>query len=198
MSEVALSIGGKAYRVACAPGEEAHVAELGAAINDKLAAMGNLSGHEAQNLLFAALLLADEVHEGRDTVGRADSEIAAARALAGSATGEIEELKAALANRDAELEQLRSDHADAAHEVEAAQQRLAEMSERHAERLANEAALHEQIEVLTRERDELAARPEPAPATSGAPEPDLAPALERLAEMLEQTADKLEGAGRSA
>ena len=192
MSEVALSIGGKVYRVACAPGEEAHVSDLGAVINEKLASMGNLSGHEAQNLLFAALLLADEVHEGRDSVGRADGEIAAAKALAGSAAGEIEELKAALANRDAELEQLQSDCADAAREVEGAQARLAELSERLAERQANEAALHDQIEAVTRERDELAARPAPSPASAGSEE-DLAPALERLAEMLEQTADKLEG-----
>ena len=192
MSEVALRIGGKVYRVACAPGEEAHVSDLGAVINEKLASMGNLSGHEAQNLLFAALLLADEVHEGRDTVGGADGEVAVAKALAGSATGEIEELRAALANRDAELEQLQSDRADAAREAESAQARLAEMSERLAERQANEAALHEQIDALTGQRDELAARPAPEPTRAGAPEQDLAPALERLAEMLEQTADKLE------
>lgn len=197
MSEVALTIGGKVYRVACAPGEEAHVAGLGSVINDKLTAMGNLSGHDAQNLLFAALLLADELHEGRNTVSPADSEIAAARALAGSAQGEIEELHAALANRDAELERLRSDRADAARELEGAQQRLAELSERLAERQANEAALHEQIDDLSRERDELAAAPAPGPAGADSAQ-DLAPALERLAEMLEQTADKLEGAASAS
>ena len=57
MSEVALSIGGRTYRVACGPGEEERVSRLGAAINDKLSSMGNLSGNDAQNLLFAALLL---------------------------------------------------------------------------------------------------------------------------------------------
>ena len=193
MSEVALSIGGRTYRVACGPGEEERVARLGAAINDKLSSMGNLSGNDAQNLLFAALLLADEVHEGRDTVARAEGDIAAAEAQAGSAIGEIEELKSALANSDAELEQLQSAGRDAAREVEAAQTRLAELSERLTERQANEAALHDQIANLTRERDELAARPA-AISSEGAPERDLAPALERLAEMLEQTADKLEGA----
>ena len=128
MSEVAMSIGGRTYRVACGPGEEERVARLGAAINDKLASMGNLSGNDAQNLLFAALLLADEIHEGRETVARADGEIAAARAQAGSAVGEIEELRTALANSDAELEQLQSAGRDAAREVEAAQARLAELS----------------------------------------------------------------------
>jgi len=191
VSEVALSIGGKTYRVACASGEEEHVSRLGSVIDQKLASMGNLSGHDAQNLLFAALLLADEVHEGRDTVSRADSEIAAAQALAGSAAGEIEELKAALANSEAEVEQLQSAGNDAAREIEIAQVRLSEMSDRLAERLSNEDNLQSQIDALTRERDELAARPQPEPATASA-EADLAPALERLAEMLEQTADKLE------
>ena len=197
MSEVALSIGGRTYRVACGPGEEERVSRLGAAINDKLSSMGNLSGNDAQNLLFAALLLADEVHEGRDTVARAEGDIAAAKAQAGSAVGEIEELKSALTNSDAELEQLQSAGRDAAREVEAAQARLAELSERLTERQANEAALHDQIEALTRERDELAARPA-ATDGDGASETDLAPALERLAEMLEQTADKLEGAASSS
>ena len=61
MSTVALRIGGKNYTVACADGEEAHLAKLGAMVDAKLRQMeGNLAPQEAQNLLFAALLLADE------------------------------------------------------------------------------------------------------------------------------------------
>lgn len=196
MSEVALSIGGRVYRVACAAGEEDHVARLGAVISDKLASMGNLSGHEAQNLLFAALLLADELHEGRETVGRAGDEIAAAQALAGTAAGELEELKAALGNRDAEFERLQTECNDAAEQHEAANARMAEMGERLAERFSHEAALQSQIDDLTRERDELAGRPQgPSPLGEQA---DLAPALERLAEMLEQCADKLESPTRTS
>lgn len=197
MSEVSLSIGGRTYRVACAAGEEERVTRLGAAVSEKLASIGNLTGHDAQNLLFAALLLADEVHEGRDTVARADSQIAAAQALAGASVGEIEELKGALANRDAELEQLGSAVGEAAREVEAAEGRLAELSERLAERQANESALRAQIEALTRERDELSAGRE-SPTAPPHTDEDLAPALERLAEMLEQTADKLESAASTS
>jgi cell division protein ZapA len=193
MSEVALSIGGRVYRVACAPGEEEHISRLGGVINDKLAAMGNLSGHEAQNLLFAALLLADEVHEGRDAAGGSSGEIAAAQAQAQTALGERDELKATLANRDAEFERLQTAQRDAASELESAQARLAELSEQLAERQANESALHTRIEELTAERDQPAAHA-PATASPAAGAADLAPALERLAEMLEQTADKLESA----
>jgi cell division protein ZapA len=63
MSNVTLTIGGRHYTVACGPGEEQHIAMLGATIDGKLAGM-NLAGQsEARTLLFAALLLADELHE---------------------------------------------------------------------------------------------------------------------------------------
>jgi len=66
MSNVTLSIGGREYTVACGPGEEAHIAQLGGTIHGKLSALPALSGQsEARTLLFAALLLADELHELR-------------------------------------------------------------------------------------------------------------------------------------
>jgi len=64
MSNVNLSIGGRSYAVACAAGEEAHVAGLGRMIDAKLADMpGGQALGETRALLFAALLLADQVHE---------------------------------------------------------------------------------------------------------------------------------------
>lgn len=66
MSDVALSIGGRSYRVACADGEEAHLQRLGAMIDEKLATMGPAANqNEARALLFAALLLADEAFEAK-------------------------------------------------------------------------------------------------------------------------------------
>ena len=63
-SNVTLTIGGRTYAVACAEGEESHIRTLGHSIDDKLVGMPNLSGQsEARTLLFAALLLADEIHE---------------------------------------------------------------------------------------------------------------------------------------
>lgn len=63
MSNVTLSIGGRSYTVACDAGQEAHVAALGRLIDGKVGGMGQQS--EARTLLFAALLLADELHEAR-------------------------------------------------------------------------------------------------------------------------------------
>ena len=64
MSNVNLEIGGRQFSVASADGEEQHVQLLGRRIDDKLRAMGGAAGQsESRMLLFAALLLADEIHE---------------------------------------------------------------------------------------------------------------------------------------
>ena len=65
MSNVTLTIGGRNYTVACAAGEEAHVTGLGRAIDAKIQSMGGAGTNETRQLLFAALLLADEVHEAK-------------------------------------------------------------------------------------------------------------------------------------
>jgi len=75
MSDVTLSIGGRRYKLACAAGEEEHIAMLGRSIDNKLSALPGLSRQsETQTLLYVALLLADELHD------RADTAQAAARA----------------------------------------------------------------------------------------------------------------------
>jgi cell division protein ZapA len=72
MSNVTLEILGRRYTVACDAGEEAHLAMLGASINDKLAQLPNMAGQsEPRTLLFAALLLADELHEAQAKVAPA-------------------------------------------------------------------------------------------------------------------------------
>lgn len=66
MSNVVLSIGGREYAMTCAAGEEAHIGELGRMINDKLGTLPDrASQNDSRSLLFAALLLADELHELR-------------------------------------------------------------------------------------------------------------------------------------
>ena len=63
-SNVTIEVGGRQYRMACAEGEEDHIRSLARTIDSKLQAMGNLQGQtEPRTLLFACLLLADELHE---------------------------------------------------------------------------------------------------------------------------------------
>ncbi|MCT2401033.1 cell division protein ZapA [Novosphingobium mangrovi (ex Huang et al. 2023)] len=79
MSNVTLSIGGRSFTVACADGEEDHVAGLGKLIDDKVSEAGATGQTETRMLLYAALLLADEVHDlqGRKNAGAVPSGLAA-------------------------------------------------------------------------------------------------------------------------
>ena len=81
MSNVTVTIAGRHYTVACAAGEESHIELLGRTIDSKLQDMPNLSAQsEARTLLFAALLLADELHErnagGAPATAEPDSQVA--------------------------------------------------------------------------------------------------------------------------
>ena len=66
MSNVTLDIAGRKYTIACAEGEEPHIEMLGASIDEKLSRLDNLTGQSPERiLLYAALLLADELHEAK-------------------------------------------------------------------------------------------------------------------------------------
>jgi cell division protein ZapA len=68
MAEVELFIAGRPYKVACRNGEEETLRKAGALVDAKsreaLAGLGTLS--ESRQLLFAALLLADQIIDGRE------------------------------------------------------------------------------------------------------------------------------------
>jgi cell division protein ZapA len=68
VAEVELSIAGRPYKVACRNGEEDTLRQAGALVDAKsreaLAGLGTLS--ESRQLLFAALLLADQIIDGRE------------------------------------------------------------------------------------------------------------------------------------
>lgn len=70
MPDVDIIVGGRRYAIHCRDGEEAHVARLAGVIDRKALGVRQSSSaalSEAQELLFAALLLADEVDELRRT-----------------------------------------------------------------------------------------------------------------------------------
>ncbi len=67
MPDMRLTIAGRLYSVTCQPGEEQHLARLGAMLDAaarKAGATGGLT--ETRTLLFAGLLLADELAETQD------------------------------------------------------------------------------------------------------------------------------------
>ena len=103
MSTVTLTIGPKSYTIACADGEEAHIAALGAVVAEKYAQLGTARAPlEAQNMLFAALFMADELAEARRQVATVsptriadlEAQIAQLKLVEKAAQDEITRLKA--------------------------------------------------------------------------------------------------------
>lgn len=178
MSQVTLTVGSRKYTVACAPGEEDRVASLGAEVDSKLAQLeGKLAPQEAQNLLFAALLLADELRETKLSL---DSDRTAAEDRDEAAASALRDVSKAQEERD-----------ELTGEVSALKKELAASAAQLAE--ANAAA--EQLAAEFAAAKETAAN---LPAACLTDDADLAPALERFAEMLENCAEKLEGSPASA
>jgi len=68
MAEVELTIAGRPYLVACRNGEEENLRAAGVLVDAKsreaISGLGTLS--ESRQLLFAALLLADQIVDGRE------------------------------------------------------------------------------------------------------------------------------------
>ncbi len=104
MSNVVLSIGGRPFSVTCANGEERHIETLGRVIDDKVQALGASAGqNEVRMLLYAALVLADELHEAN---ARSASPAAAESVPAASPAlpDDLERIAAALENLADRLE----------------------------------------------------------------------------------------------
>jgi cell division protein ZapA len=82
VAEVDIAIAGRSYRIACRDGEEENLRKAGSLVDAKsreaLAGLGTLS--EARQLLFASLLLADQLIEGRDEAAQAEDPLLAERA----------------------------------------------------------------------------------------------------------------------
>jgi len=73
MAQVTIRINGYAYTVGCEDGQEEHLEQMAAEIEQRIAsikAIGGQSG-EARLLMLASLLLADELHDLRQALADA-------------------------------------------------------------------------------------------------------------------------------
>jgi cell division protein ZapA len=86
MAQVRVSIAGRSYDLACHPGEEQHLTMLAARVDAKAKAAADAGGGmtEVRQLLFAALLLADDIEQGsasQESNASADADPGVASAL---------------------------------------------------------------------------------------------------------------------
>ena len=108
MADVKLTIAGRPYDVHCADGEETQLIQLASVVDEKVRTMPG--GTEIRQMLFAALMLADEAQEARGKVEKSEPQsdsLRAAVALAESREAAArDELRAAVAREQAALEEL--------------------------------------------------------------------------------------------
>jgi cell division protein ZapA len=107
MAQVTISIGGMGYDVACRDGEEDHLIALGAVVDKKAKEASNAVGsaNEVRQLLFASLLLADELQELRTSGGNAGPAPAANHGAAPDlSTGQLDEIAERLEKLASRLE----------------------------------------------------------------------------------------------
>ncbi|HEY8603314.1 cell division protein ZapA [Tsuneonella suprasediminis] len=194
MSEVSVTVGGRVYRVACAQGEEDRVRNLATLVNAKLESMGRLGPQDAQNLLFASLMLADEAHEAKENASKAITAKKQAECTAQSTEVELNALRSTIADLESEIVRLKGSSSQPTGKMEDARSQIEALTQQIAEHETQRAALSAQIADLIEEnkahKSAAASGKSPLP---DADDPNLAVALERFAEQLEICADRLEG-----
>lgn len=105
MPDVKISIAGREYMVACNPGEEQRLKTLGAMVDASAHEAGGGSGtlNETRTLLFAALLLADKLHDASSAAETGQANTQADTAMTKS-TDALESLADRLENLALRLE----------------------------------------------------------------------------------------------
>jgi cell division protein ZapA len=108
MAQVSVSIGGRAYRLACNPGEEAHLEALARGVDDKIREMRASFGEigDQRLVVMAALTIADELTEARKSATAQTRRAEAALAAREAARGEAEAAARALDEMSARVEAL--------------------------------------------------------------------------------------------
>jgi len=108
VADVKLTIAGRPYDLHCADGQESQLLQLAAVVDEKAREMPG--GTEVRQLLFAALMLADDAQEAKGKVEKAEPQsdsLRAAVALAESREAAArDELRGALAREQSALKEL--------------------------------------------------------------------------------------------
>jgi cell division protein ZapA len=115
MAQVSVSIGGRAFRLACNPGEEPHLEALARTVDEKISTMRASFGEigDQRLVVMAALTIADELNEAQKTATEQTRRVEAALAAEGAARSDAEAAARALDEMSARIETLAAVIADA-------------------------------------------------------------------------------------
>ena len=205
MGEVTITINGRPYRMACEDGQEAHLERLGkdlsARVDDLAGQIGQVG--DAQLLVMAGLIAADDAMQAGDGAGETDAEAEALREevaqlqdanatlerriaeTAGAATAQVR-LEAEVDDLKAKLAEAREDaasnggDAEAAAELEQLRAEIAGLKQAAEAAAAGDADAAAEVAALKRAADDRAAEEAEAAAAIEA----LAGRVARLAETL--------------
>ena len=187
MSQVTIKVGPKSYPIACGPGEEDKVARLGALIDQHYAKLGSARHPlEANNVVFAALFMADELAEAQSVASDARAELPEAKIALQQA--QDDPIKA-IAKVTSEIENDKERSGGHRAEMRAEIETLRKAEERARKDVAGLKAQLSAWEERARHQHDMFGGPAEDAALSAA----LAEKLEALAIRAEQTASALEG-----
>jgi len=195
MSEVRIKVGPKTYSIACGPGEEEQVAKLGALIDENYAKLGTSRAPlEANNVVFAALFMADELTEARKAASDARVELTETRQeMQRIKDDAANELRKANANSDQQKEKAGGKKAEMREEIETlrkAEERARKDNEKLKAELAN-------VEESARHQHDMFGGPAEDAALSEALAEKLEALAKRAETMASELANKLEGQAAS-
>ncbi len=191
MSKVRITVGPRSYTINCAPEDEEKVVRFGKLIDENYAKLGTArAAQEADNLVFAALFMADELDETKQAANRAKVELAELR-------GELQRATDDAANAErrakAEMEEARAKSGNGKAELRAeidTLRKAEERTRRENERLKADIA---ELQERSRHQHDLFG----GPAEDAAHSEALAEKLEAIALRAERAATALEGGSQS-
>lgn len=187
MNRVRIKVGPRHYEIACDPADEDKVRKFGALIDENYAKLGaSRAAQEAENMVFAALFMADELDEARKAVNDSRAELAETRSELQRAQDDAAN---ALRKANAEAEQVKEKSGNGKAELRAEIETLRKAEEHARKENARLKAEIAELQERARHQHDLFGGPAEDAALSEA----LAEKLEALAARAEATASELEG-----
>jgi cell division protein ZapA len=192
VNRVKIQVGPRSYQISCDPADEEKVRKFGALIDKNYAKLGTArAAQEADNMVFAALFMADELDEARTEVSNARTQLAQVNSELDRAKDDLENaVRKAKAGVEQDIEKASKGKAELHAEIETLRKAEEHARKENSKLKAEIASLKEEA----RHQHDLFGSPEDNEAHSKA----MAEKLEALAKRAEAAASELEGQAKAS